>query len=494
MGSFARYNGSYQIPEEQRALFAEQMRRVLDLGGMMDTRRLELFGQRLVLLRPIREMKEETIQCNDDDIWPFQAQKKGAIYFDYNYFEDECWGSGGFTPKEASLYSDKVGNGEFSDTITAAYMLYELYDPDYGCAEKDGIFVEPSRRIGWLNHILGTQFPLGKRGELWACMEHEACSECGRKPDIHMVAGLLAKGLALDAVDDTEFRDLVNVMSGTADLTEDSVKNGTYKADVLKCKQALMRFFEENSDSELLWKLLEKDYGQREREDTAELAAIAELTLWMPARVFGYLTAEIQKLDFWELWRDRHTKVYHDEHRKQYEPAELTERRKEKLREPVAPIRTSEYLGHEDEDRLYWWNGTDEMRIAEETDAWLKELAVRHRKIVEDQKAGKIPSSGLRAFVTLLGEINGYYWRIYPFESMFQEFAEHVTETEYAAAIELLRQVADAEENRKAGSVISQEPSRWKSRRLTENVGRMRVKRMYAVFANRQLRQKYFGF
>ena len=57
MGSFASYNGSYQIPEEQRTLFAEQMRRVLDLGGMMDTRRLELFGQRLVLLRPIREMK-----------------------------------------------------------------------------------------------------------------------------------------------------------------------------------------------------------------------------------------------------------------------------------------------------------------------------------------------------------------------------------------------------------------------------------------------------
>ena len=57
-----------------------------------------------------------------------------------------------------------------------------------------------------------------------------------------------------------------------------------------------------------------------------------------------------------------------------------------------------------------------------------------------------------------------------------------------------LKQVADAEEKRKAGSVISQEPVRWKIRRLTENVGRMRVKRMYAVFANRQLRQKYFGF
>ena len=57
-----------------------------------------------------------------------------------------------------------------------------------------------------------------------------------------------------------------------------------------------------------------------------------------------------------------------------------------------------------------------------------------------------------------------------------------------------LKQVADAEEKRKAGSVISQEPGRWKSRRPTENVGRMRVKRMYAIFANRQLRQKYFGF
>ena len=99
MGSFAYYNGTYQIPEERRELFADQMRRVLDLGGMMDTAMLELFGQRLTLLRPIREMKEEMIQCNDDDIWPLQKQKKGTICFDYNYFEDECWLSGAFTPK-----------------------------------------------------------------------------------------------------------------------------------------------------------------------------------------------------------------------------------------------------------------------------------------------------------------------------------------------------------------------------------------------------------
>lgn len=514
MGSFAYYNGSYQIPEEQRAQFAEQMRRILDLGGMMDTTWLTLFGQRLMLLRPIREINEETYRC-DDNAFPFRRRKEGEYYFEVNYFEDNGWGSGGFTPTEARLGSDKVGSAEFSDTLTAAYMLYELYDPDYGCARKDRAFVEASRAIGWLNRILGTQFTIGKREHPWACMEQEVCSEYGRTPDIREVVGLVPDGWE-DAVDRMELTDLLNVIIGTEDLTEDGVQPGTYRVDILKCKQALTQFLEEGSDPELLWELLEKGYDERAGEKRAELIPIAELTLYMPARVFGYLAAEIREEDFWELWKQRRAGVYQDERRRQYETADALERRKEKLREPVEPIRTSDYLRQErwgtflntpeelkgqpnyyltDADRLYWWDGTDEVQISEEIDAWLKELAARYREIMERKKAGEISGLGLRGFVTLLGEINEYYWHIYPFEGAFQEFTDHISETEYAAAIELLRQIAEAKENRKAGSVVSYGPDNsMKSKNVTGNLGRLRVKWLYAVLANRQLRQRYFGF
>ena len=236
----------------------------------------------------------------------------------------------------------------------------------------------------------------------------------------------------------------------------------------------------------------------------------------MPARVFVYLTAEICKEDFWELWKDLHTKVYKDEQMNSYASAELVEWRRKKLQEPVKPVRTSDFLRQDgyfafydtpeelkgkpnyylsDADRLYWWDGSDEARITDETDAWLKELADRHKKIMDEVKSIENSASAMRDFMRLLGEIDEYYWHILPFESMFYDFVEHISQKEYAAAVELLRQIADAEENRKIGKVIrSSRYSDMKSNNVTGNAGRLQIKRLYAIMANKPLRQKYFGF
>ena len=75
-------------------------------------------------------------------------------------------------------------------------------------------------------------------------------------------------------------------------------------------------------------------------------------------------------------------------------------------------------------------------------------------------------------------------------------FAKEDREWErYRAAIELIHQIADAEENRKIGKVIHKSRfSDMKSKNATGNTGRIHIKRLYAVLTNRQLRQKYFGF
>ncbi len=101
----------------------------------------------------------------------------------------------------------------------------------------------------------------------------------------------------------------------------------------------------------------------------------------------------------------------------------------------------------------------------------------------------------MQSFMKMLAEINVYYWHILPFESMFYDFVEHISQTEYCAAIELIRQVADAEENRKAGKISNYGGiGDTKSKNVTGNSGRIRVKRLYAALANKQLRQKYFAF
>lgn len=497
MGSFAAYYGNTKIPEDKQELFVEQMCRILDLGGMMDTTEVKMFDQTLALLRPVGMIKED------------------EIYFHYNYFEDRGWETACFTPKETDLCSGKIGDAEFSDTMTAAYMLYELYDSEYGFAIKDSDFVEASQTVGWLNHILGMQFSIGKRANLWACLEQDALSSSRYEIRRNALEELVPYAWR-NAVGGTDLADLMFIISGTGHLVDEKVQSGTYPADVLKCKQELNRFFQSNSDKEVLRELLQKSYADREQEKSERLQPLAKLTFRIPARVFVYLTAEICKENFWKLWEELRTKVYKDERMNSYAPAELLEWRRERLQEPVEPVRTSDFLRQDgyfafydtpeelkekpnfylsDADRLYWWDGSDEVEITVETDAWLKELAAQHKEIAANQESEENSILGLQDFMKMLAEINAYYWHILPFESMFYDFVEHISQPEYCAAIELIHQIADEEENRKIGKVIYKSRfSDMKSKNATGNTGRIQIKRLYAVLANKLLRQKYFGF
>ena len=71
---------------------------------------------------------------------------------------------------------------------------------------------------------------------------------------------------------------------------------------------------------------------------------IAQLTLYIPARVFVYLTAKLKKLEFWKVWEQLHEEVYRDEQPRQYASDELQAWRKEIWETPVPPMRTDEYL------------------------------------------------------------------------------------------------------------------------------------------------------
>lgn len=492
MGSFAWYQGSYEIPENQRDVFIKQMRRILDLGGMMDVTEVKMFDIEIPLLRPVRQIKEK------------------KIYFDYNYFEDRGWETAYFDEEEADLWSEKIGGDEFSKVITAAYMLYELTLPEYGFAVDNGDFVEESRTAGWLNHILGTKFCIGKRANLWDCVEQGMNPECN-KVDKRMLDELIPDGYwyALDAL---EMVDLLCIMDGTDQAQKEC--SASYLDDILACKQEVQDFLQQNPDPEILWNLLEKPYAERYQIAIEKSLMLAVTTLMMPARVFVYLAAEILELNFWKTWRDLSSKVYHDERMSQYVSKEKLERGKKMREEPFAPIRTSEYLRQDnwfnfsntpdeikdqpnyylsDDDRLYWWDGSDEVRISEEVDAWLKKLAVKYRKIMQLEKKPQNFEGKLYDFMDLLDEINDYYCRIYPFETMFYEFTVKLSQKEYCAAVQLIKEIADSDENRKAGKIIHGREYGG-NKNVIENKGRLQVKRIYAVMANQKLRKKYFGF
>jgi hypothetical protein len=236
----------------------------------------------------------------------------------------------------------------------------------------------------------------------------------------------------------------------------------------------------------------------------------------MPARVFVYLTAEKKNKNFWTEWEQLKDAVYHDEIMKQYADRQLTELRNSTIEKPVPPQLTSSFLKQSDrfvfydtpkelkdkpkfyicdDDRLYWWGGSEEVRISEETDSWLKGLAERHQKIIEqmaDEPADH--TAFLKEILKLMDEINSTYGRIMLFQNLFYELVMHLNEKKYRALVLLLKELA--EENREEGAAIEFLRGSWdiNSRAITHNIGRIRLKRYISMIANEKLRKVYFGF
>ena len=502
MGTFGHYMGNMYIPEEKREEFARQVKKVLNYGGMMQFEKISMYGHDMGLLKPV-------------ELYP-----GGKIYFHFNYFEDGAWETAGFDANEGYFHSEKIGGGEFCDVVTAVYCLYEAWDNEPGFAEVNGDIINDCYYTGWLNHLLGTGFSLKKRFRIWDNMERYALKRIGDYEDstVGDVMQFIPAGMRY-GVGGVEFSDLMYIIHGTESLTEDEIEPDTYPEDVYGCKKALEVFFKMNQNEDAvrqIWELVRKDRYERERAESTELSDIGKFSLILPARVIVYLTAELKKESFWEYWNEFHDEVYHDETMKEYVSQQLKAERKCFIEAPIPPVRTSEFLRQDgyftfydtpeelkgtpnyyisDDDRLYWWDGTDEVVLSKEMDEWLKTLSIRHREISEDM-AGKSESSDefLKNFLMLLVEIDQYYKRIYPFQNMFYEFVQNGSKIAYKAAVRLLKRIAD--ENREKGKIIEKAKYDWDitSRNVTHNAGRLELKRFLSVMANRRLRKKYFDF
>ena len=494
MGSYGYYTGNGNIPENKREEFSKHIIKILNYGGMMQFEKVNLFGYEISLLKPLR----------------LEGEKE--ICFHYNYFEEDSWETAGYDPKDAIFYTEKIGSYEFCDVVTAAYLLYELYDDGIGLACSDSQIAGASY-VGWINQVLGTTFSMKKRFRIWEQIEHIILTkdECRNLNFVPRGMMYLAGG--------TELADFFYIKEGTASLTKDVVETGTYPFDVYFCKEAIRRFLyggDPGARLELVYNLLKRNRDARMAIGDTELAKLSEYSLFLPARVFVYLAAELTGGTFRDEWEKVRNEVYHDEVMKQYESDTLKQWRAEKRSEWIAPIRTADALRQDsyflfyntpeelkqtpnyylsDDDRLYWWDGSDEVILSEKADAWLRKLAQKHEEIMQTLSENE-PSYDvyLERFIKLLSDANNYYKRIFPFREMFYEFLRNITRKEYIAAIELFQILVH--ENKEEGKIINHTQGSWssKSRNVTHNIARLRLKRYLSVMANLGLRKKYFSF
>lgn len=506
MGTFGGYTGSMNISDKKKKKFTKNLLKLLNYGGMMQLDKICMYGKEILLIKPV-ELDEE-----------------GRAYFHFNYFEDNAWESAGYTSGSAGFFSGKIGGREFCDVVTAVHVLYEFYDDDVGYAEINGKIVEASPYVGWINHVLGRNFSLENRFRLWElfekyCLErieYEYDDPAGSYDIMDTIPLPLYRGLG-----GTEFADICYITRGTESLQKEEIAPGSYPELIFICRELLKQYFDgrkeaEENPEQNIWELAVSDRKQRKRIKDGDMGAIAQISLKVPAHMLVYLATEIQKENFWLVWKDLHERAYKDAALPQYASDELMEKREEAIEEPVGALKTTEFLRQDgnfnfwntpeklkgqpnyyisDDDRVFWWDGSEEVILSKEMEEWLQKLSKRHKKIVEELKLEKQNQEGfLRDFIGLLEQIDGFYKRVFCFQCMFYEFLQNSSDKRYIAAVRLLEELA--EENKEAGKIIEYIKNWWDtaSKNVTHNAGRLAIKRYLSVIANKKLREIYFGF
>lgn len=259
--------------------------------------------------------------------------------------------------------------------------------------------------------------------------------------------------------------------------------------------------------------MLKKTFHERISIETETLKRIATRILYMSARIIVYLASEIRNLNFWKTWKVLRADIYQDE----VNVGHANDKKREDLRvKPFEPIPTSEYLRQyspivfwdtpeelknkpdyflSGADRLYWWDDSDEVRISEKTDKWLRKLADQYQTILNSELEPKETILEFQEFMELMVNTDNWYYRIYPFENMFYEFVANLDKKEYRAATCLIRKVSYSKKNREAGKVTHPDKNKTVfNKSVLGNEGRLEIKRLYALLANKPLRKKYFGF
>lgn len=449
--------------------------------------------------------------------------QEGEAYFHFNYFEDDAWESAGYRAKDTYFFSGKIGWSEFCTVVTAVHFLYELYDDKAGMTEINGEIVEGSAYIGWINHILGTKFSMKKRFRLWDNFEQYCLDriDCGYS---NVAEGYdltdVVPSLLYWALGGTELADICYIINGTDTLRKEELVPDSYSETVYQCKEALEQYFSKNTDDETkqiqkIWELVKSERKIRESIQEKELDTVAEMSLKLPARVLVYLTSEMKKVDFWTTWKELYKDVYHDEVMQQYASDEVIAKRAAAIESPIKQITTSELLCDDgpfafygtpeelkgspnyylsDDERAFWWDGSEEVVLSKAMDIWLSDLSQQYKQLMEEIVLEEWDKETfLKKLISILVEIEAYYKRVFSFQNMFYEFLQNGTDKRYIAAVMLLEKLA--EENKEAGKIIERAKS-WDitSKNVTHNAGRMAMKRYLSVMANQQLREKYFEF
>ena len=351
MGTFAEYIGEMDVPEDRRAEYAQQMLRLLHVGGMMSVDEVGLFGHRIRLL------------------YPPELDETGRAWGCYNYFENDFWESWGLNADKGTFSSTKLGGGAFCTAILAGYVLTALHSRSYGIVTVDGSYVCERRFIGWTNGVLGTQYTNQRATQLWEIeklLHKDGCEEYNKDLTglIHNVPTACADLEQVESyIAARFFEEFYEDMSAEAEdaavyRKEDAIGVRNCFAHLKKTLSALHKHGGtlEEAKKYLIMPMTERSVVIDEQGGNnlafSYCFVSPSLAVAMTAREFG--------VDFWALWDELGADIPSVERFPPPQPSP-----------PVEPISTQELSS---DDMAYYWQPDSKVQFSDEMTAWMQSL------------------------------------------------------------------------------------------------------------------------
>lgn len=490
MGTFAGFYGEQKIKEELKEEYITNLKKVLEHGGMMQFEKVNLFGEEIALLKELT------------------PNENGYISFHYNYFGDEAWETAGINLNTCKFYSNKIGWGEFCDVILAAYVLTEFYTEEFGIAEINGDIFDAKEIIGWLNYVLGKNFTniravdamkiLKVCPDLYRDNIQDIVQECGCEEAISLSS--LVSYLYFKREDNSSWDNLIKA------LGENDSGNIRPTDVILKMEKAIKKLKDNGKTYEEMLELtfnIENFIRSKEdKDEESDEYGFSIVGLFCPKVNILIQLCEMYGKDFWKEYAEYSEKLISS-------ADELWKGDKTKL-QSIEKISTAEYLDtpdsslcfmhseakenyhKSDDDFVLFWNEKCDLKFSEEFNKWCFELQNDFEEIKKTIEIKPVQDF-IKSLIFSLNFANKRYHRIYAHTNMFYDFLANAEKIEYQSALKLFSKIID--ENYEDGKVI-EDVRDWDiaDKNKTFNKGRLNVKRYLAIMANKEFRNKIFGF
>lgn len=500
MGTFCGIlkNPNASIPIERREEFLARLTKLFYRGGMFAFDERKLFDHTIIVLK-----KAEPVD--------------GGIGFDYNYFEDDFFESAGFSRRDFCVNSGKVGMGEYSETMLAAYALEGQYTTGPFVTTRDNEWFPDPKTTGWINYLFNEKLYM-KGDDPWAVylevkdtedMENFSTSYLDLYKEssilvrsyydvIAVVDGLgtLEKILSAER-NDSEDNDLYNWRVGLNNMHHNLRKYvKKFKANSkLKPKRQvdeLTRMLRDYFTADPLGDFLEETKASG--KVGSELYE-AYFLYDAPACVIKII-ADIYNMDFWKVYE----KV-----------ADVAKRRvfSGRILDQPFCVTTEEYFNIPSDDLVLYWTKENPIRFSQSMESWFAGLKMDYDKIISK---GVDMTRPIRRIQEILVFGEEHYANIYLFDTLLNEILDNITNPEFFALWLVYERVLHDEENLSASKVLFEPSIRYQDeedyvekrhrrcdlwwslgRSMKFNHGRQNVRRFIALLTNKELRKEVFG-